>query len=246
MGAGDTLATRRSGPAAATATWGAGAAGAGNHHGDKEFAAPGDKEGATRCLQGVTRVSQPVDDSGRVPGAAGERSGDGYTLVAYDAGSPRLEDAIRVYLEVFGGDAAAGADFVRRYAGQPDFRGLLAVDAGGRAIGLAFGHRFFPENWWCARVAEELGAGHPALGDAWVLVELGVVEPWRRRGVGTALHDAVLASQPCARAVLSTRVDNHGARRLYERLGWRYLHPGFVFREEQPPCVVTGKELTPA
>ena len=226
----------------------------GNHHTPPRKNGRGREESPGRAIKktphhacrGVARVSQPVDSGGGAQRGTGERSGNDYTLVAYDADSPRVEEATRVYLDVFGGDPAAAADFVRRYAQHPDFRGLLAVDAAGRAIGLAFGHRFFLENWWCARMAEELGAGHPALRDAWVLVDLGVVEPWRRRGVGTALHDAILASQPCPRAVLSTQVENIGARRLYERLGWRYLHPGFVFREGQPPYVVMGKELVRA
>ena len=57
------------------------------------------------------------------------------------------------------------------------------------------------------------------------------------------LLEALLKNQPCPRVLLSTEVANAGARRLYERNGWQYLHPGFVFTPGQQPFAVMGREL---
>jgi ribosomal protein S18 acetylase RimI-like enzyme len=66
---------------------------------------------------------------------------------------------------------------------------------------------------------------------------------YRNRGIGTALLEILLASQPCPRALLSTEVANAGAHRLYERNGWRYLHSGLVFTPGQQPFAVMGREI---
>jgi ribosomal protein S18 acetylase RimI-like enzyme len=74
-------------------------------------------------------------------------------------------------------------------------------------------------------------------------VELAVVEPYRRLGIGGRLHDALLASQPCPRVLLCTGVANARARGIYERRGWYYVHPAFDFLGEPHPYAIMGKEL---
>jgi mycothiol synthase len=62
--------------------------------------------------------------------------------------------------------------------------------------------------------------------EGWI-VQMGVRPAWRNRGLGGALLCEALtgvATEGLTRAVLDVDVDNHGARRLYERLGfetWR-------------------------
>lgn len=87
-----------------------------------------------------------------------------------------------------------------------------------------------------------MGVSHPALQDAWVLVELAVLDMHRGKGIGAALHHALLTDQPCPRALLSTEVKNTSARRFYERFGWRCIHSGFKFREEGEPFIVMARE----
>lgn len=148
---------------------------------------------------------------------------------------------MRVYTETWGREWEFSHAFVSRYTGYPDFRGLVAV-AEGAVVGMGFGARSEPGQWWHDRVAAQVGAGHPALRDAWALVELAVLPSHRGRGIGGALHDALLAAQPCPRTLLSTEATNSGARALYERRGWHYLHPGFAFVAGQPPYVVMHRE----
>jgi ribosomal protein S18 acetylase RimI-like enzyme len=164
-------------------------------------------------------------------------------LEPYTVESAFLNEIVDVYVQVFQEEWQLSYDFITRYATTyPDFRGLVAL-LGRHVIGMGFGTRFVAGNWWCDKVAAQVGAGHPALQDAWVLVQLGVLVSYRGEGIGSMLLTRLLELQPCPRTLLSTQVANTGARRLYERHGWQYLHPGFVFAEGQEPFVVMHKEL---
>ncbi|MDP9374780.1 MAG: hypothetical protein M3Q65_20500 [Chloroflexota bacterium] len=95
-------------------------------------------------------------------------------------------------------------------------------------------------------------AGYPDLRGCVALTAGNVVgvgcgtrsEPgtWWHDRVAARLHDALLAAQPCPRALLPTQVDNAPARRFSERRGWRYPHPGFVVGGN-PPYAVMGKAI---
>lgn len=148
---------------------------------------------------------------------------------------------MRVYTETWEREWEVSHAFVTRYASYADFRGYVA-SGDGAVIGMGFGARSEPGQWWHDKVAAQVGADHPALRGAWALVELAVLPAYQGRAIGGALHDALLAAQPCPRALLSTEVTNTRARALYERRGWRYLHPGFAFIDGQPPFVVMHRE----
>jgi ribosomal protein S18 acetylase RimI-like enzyme len=166
-------------------------------------------------------------------------------LLPYDRDSSLLEEALRVYARVWPErDRAEARENFTRYAGYDGFRGLVAF-AGEEAVGVGYGARSIPGIWWHDQVTPQLGPDHPALHDAWRLVELAVVETHRRLGIGGQLHDALLAAQPCPRALLSTAVTNERARTLYERRDWYYVHPAFAFPGQPHPYAIMGKELPP-
>ncbi len=159
-----------------------------------------------------------------------------------EPGGPWFDDAVRLYCATWPDDEGAITEFFTRYARMLDYHGLVAV-RDGRLAGFGFGVRSLPGNWWHDKVAEQVGPEHPALRDAWTLVDLAVAPEERGRGIGGALMEALLAAQPCPRALLSTEVDNVTARQLYERHGWTYLHPGFMFVEGRPAYTIMRREL---
>ena len=166
-----------------------------------------------------------------------------FTLAPFDTSSPYLDDAVWIYVETWPDDTEQIRSFISRYATYPDFRGQVAL-VEDKVIGMGFGVRSLPGDWWHDRVADRVGSNHPALQDAWVLVELAVLEIYRGEGIGGAIHDALLHSQPCSRALLSTEVKNKGARRFYERHGWQYLLADYKFREDDVPFVVLSRECS--
>lgn len=162
-------------------------------------------------------------------------------LTPFSADSPLLDEAVKLSIAEWPAPEDQIHGFIARYATLPDFRGLIAL-VDGEPAGMGFGVRSLPGNWWHDRVAEQVGADHPALQDAWVLVSLVMRPALRNHGIGAALLDALLATQPCPRTLLSTQVANTGAQRFYTRHGWRILHPGFVFTPGQEPFVVMQRE----
>jgi GNAT superfamily N-acetyltransferase len=160
----------------------------------------------------------------------------------FSATSPLLERAVHVYTGTWNRPWDPSYAFFARYATYPDFRGLVALHRG-VAVGMGFGHRSLPGQWWHDSVAARVGRDHPALQGAWVLVELAVVPDWQGHGIGGVLHDTLLEAQPHPRALLSTEVTNTRARRIYERRGWRYLHSGFAFAAGQPWFLIMHREV---
>jgi ribosomal protein S18 acetylase RimI-like enzyme len=164
-------------------------------------------------------------------------------LVSYTQHSPLLEDALSIYGQVWPDrDPEQSREGFTRYAGYPNFRGFLAcVD--GEPVGVGYGARSFPGVPWHDLVAPRLGADHPALQEAFRIVELAVIDTQRGKGLGGLLHDRLLESQPCPRALISTNVTNQRARAIYERRGWRYLHTAFDVPNDPHRYVIMAKEL---
>ena len=158
--------------------------------------------------------------------------------------SPYFDGAISVYRQSTGADTDSSHQFFTKYAeSKSDYVGLVAVLEDDTVAGMTFGTQSTPGDWWHDRVAEAVGAAHPALQDAWVLIELHVRQDCQNQGIGTHLHDEVIARQPYQKLLLSTGKSNTGAKRLYERLGWQYLHPGLALRTSSSLSVIMNRNL---
>lgn len=133
-----------------------------------------------------------------------------------------------MYDEVFGDQASEqdwrGSTF-DRHCERRDFRLDAAFD-GDALVGFAYGYVGDLGQYWPDRVAAALGAEEARewVGGHFEVVELAVRASHRRRGIGGALHDALMADPPSDRALLSTDDgDDAPAARLYRSRGWRRL-----------------------
>ncbi len=158
----------------------------------------------------------------------------------FDLASPYFEAAARVCAEVFGDECANSLRFIEKYTRYPGFLGLAAL-TGEQVVALGFGISARPGQWWHDKVAAQIGYDHPALQNAWVLTQLGVLAPYRNRGIGGRLHDALLRRQPCRRLLLSVAAHNIDAQRFYERRRWRVLHTGLIFIQSDAPYTIMSR-----
>jgi len=106
--------------------------------------------------------------------------------------------------------------------GRRGFRLSVARLAGG-LVGFAYGAFLLPETrWWngmCEPLPEEMTA---ETGDrTFSLVDMGVLPEHRRRGIGRALHDAVLRGCGAERATLAVEPRLESNQWLYQSWGWR-------------------------
>ena len=112
-----------------------------------------------------------------------------------------------------------------RHLARAGFR-LATARESRRLIGFAWGYTGALGQHWSDLVADSLPrpVADTWLGGHFELVELAVLEEFRRRGVGGRLHDVLLDDLPHERALLSTTDDeNDPAVRLYRARGWMSL-----------------------
>ena len=126
---------------------------------------------------------------------------------------PGDEATVRAAGRLF--DSEPRPDATRHFLGSPDHHLLVAYDAAGAPVGFVSG----------------VETTHPDKGTEMFLYELGVDEPARRRGVGTALVRAlaVLAQERgCYGMWVSAETENEAARRTYARAGGRDAAPHVI------------------
>jgi ribosomal protein S18 acetylase RimI-like enzyme len=137
-------------------------------------------------------------------------------------------------------------DRLPAHATRDDFIFLVARD-GGQTVGFAYGYTGAYGQWWTEHVAAALTAGQREL---WLdpphfeIVELHVLPPAQRRGIGSTLLAQLLTRQPHDRAVLTTQFGSRQARSFYAKNGWLEL-ASIDFGPGYPPYVALGKLLLP-
>jgi ribosomal protein S18 acetylase RimI-like enzyme len=103
---------------------------------------------------------------------------------------------------------------------QPGFA-LAVARSGGYLVGCAAGMPLrLSTSWWrdlTTKLPDELTAEHP--GRTFALTELIVRAPWRRQGIGRALHDLLLDGRAEERATLVVPSASAAAQ-SFQRWGW--------------------------
>lgn len=117
------------------------------------------------------------------------------------------------------------ADFMKswpRRRAQPGLRLVLAWH-NDEAIGFAFGHDLDAKTrWWDglqAPAPNDLTSEHP--GRTFAIIELGVLQPYRRHGVGHELHTHLIAGLPNERITLLVRPEAVAAQSAYQAWGYQ-------------------------
>jgi len=155
----------------------------------------------------------------------------GVGIETYDGLAATLTAEVRavyaaVYAEAPYRDGPAEvAEFAAEWPGlvaQPGFRLVLARAGTGEVVGLALGHLVQPASgWWAGFDPAAAGAG--TAGRSFGIAELGVHPAWRRRGLASRLHEALLADRREPRVVLWVRADARAAAATYARWGYRLV-----------------------
>jgi ribosomal protein S18 acetylase RimI-like enzyme len=109
----------------------------------------------------------------------------------------------------------------RELLDRPGFQ-LATARLGGVPAGFAYGVLLRPDTLWWEGMREPLAAEVTAETGSrtFALIDLGVRPEFRRRGLGRALHDAVLGSTPAERATLAVEPRLEANQRLYRSWGW--------------------------
>lgn len=165
----------------------------------------------------------------------------------------RFEAALAVYREAFSRPPYSDSERVnevrarvasqhRRRAG---FRAFCAVHADGRVLGMTYGYRSEPGQWWHEAVAAVIGPEDYAawLSDAYELAEVAVAPAFQSFGIGRALIDHLLSGVQERTCVLSTRSDSN-AHRLYRRIGFQEITEMKFFTGGHP-FYIMGRLLNP-
>jgi ribosomal protein S18 acetylase RimI-like enzyme len=120
-------------------------------------------------------------------------------------------------------------------------------------VGIAYGYRGAPGQWWHEQVRRgigehrRLGDGGPAaefwLGDYFELTEVHVRPDCQGQGIGEQLIRRLLAGVRADKVLLSTPEGPSRAWNLYGRLGFQDVLRNYRFTGDPRPFGVLGRSL---
>ncbi|MFD5466681.1 GNAT family N-acetyltransferase [Kitasatospora sp. NPDC127059] len=102
---------------------------------------------------------------------------------------------------------------------------LIMASADGHDVGFAYGFACTPTYWFGEQLLPAIEPDARTTDSLAGICELAVRTNWQGRGIGTRLHDALLAALRTEWASLLAMPGDRPAQRLYHRLGYRYAGP---------------------
>lgn len=151
------------------------------------------------------------------------------TLTSYTGikAAELLDELCAVYADAYGVELEG--DKIRAFRNRatkaldrPRY-GLLTAQDGKQVVGFIFGYALpAGSSWWDGLTpAPPSGFTDEDGSRTFALAEIEVRAAWQGKGVGRALHDAMLNARREERATLATGPQADAARALYERWGWQ-------------------------
>jgi ribosomal protein S18 acetylase RimI-like enzyme len=164
----------------------------------------------------------------------------------------RLHEALSLYVNAMRypkGTAEQRAPMWLAHMLRADWRCVAALDTDERLVGIAYGYRGAPGQWWHEQVrrgiSEHDGSGRAEawLGDYFELTEVHVRPDSQGRGTGEQLIRRLLAGVRAGRVLLSTPEGPSRAWNLYGRLGFEDVLRNYRFTGDPRPFGVLGRHL---
>ena len=129
------------------------------------------------------------------------------------------------------------------------WRCVAAIDTSDRLLGISYGYRGAPGQWWHEQVRRGLliTAGTAAVEtwtrDYFELTELHVRPDAQGHGIGEGLLRLLLQDVPDNATLLSTPEGPSRAWRLYRRVGFVDVLRDFLFAGDPRPFAILGRAL---
>lgn len=144
--------------------------------------------------------------------------------------------------------AGARSSLWHEHSTRAGFDCVVALDDDGAILGLAYGYRGRPGQWWYTEVRRGLEVAAPQLIQPWMqhffeLTELHVRPDTQGSRLGETLLRSLLRNREETHVLLSTPEGENRAWRLYRRLGFVDLLRDYRFSGDQRPFGVLGRSL---
>lgn len=173
----------------------------------------------------------------------------GVRLVEWDREelAARVDDVLDVYaeaMEVPRPAARSRRAVVAAHLDRDELRAIAALD-GDELVGIAYGYRGAPGQWWHDQVRSAMAPELAALWlrDPFEVCELHVLPRLQGTGLGRGLLLTLLAGTKATTAVLTTPDIETRARAFYRSGGWVDLVRGLRFAGDPRSFAVLGLEL---
>jgi ribosomal protein S18 acetylase RimI-like enzyme len=164
----------------------------------------------------------------------------------------RLDEALNVYvsaMEYPASTARMRAPMWISHMVREDWRCVVALGEEDEVVGVGYGYRGAPAQWWHEQVRRGLTTvATPSEVDEWMhdyfeLTELHVLPSAQGRGLGEALLRRLLEGVPTSRVLLSTPEGTGKAWKLYRRVGFVDVLRHYLFTGDMRPFAVLGRTL---
>lgn len=159
----------------------------------------------------------------------------------------RLAELVALYVSAMHypmGVQSARAALWDEHSRRTGFAAVIAEAPDGAALGIGYGYRGAPGQWWYSEVRRGLAERADSwMTDFFELTELHVRPDAQGRGLGELLLTRLLVDRPEALVLLSTPEGTNRAWRLYRRTGFVDVLRDYRFTGDPRPFGVLGRPL---